>query len=150
MVCVEDQRKVVPEKRKFVERPLNVLEEETSKLADRVTAALVIYEEHMSDCCAKLKLISNDTKRICHITGAKWMHPCNVFAMEIDSSKEDEVWDWWKSTDGEADTKRRQIKTTDETWPKLDKSSCSKNLWCSQGGARTCRSATDSVHCRLW
>ena len=48
------------------------MEEKTSKLADRVTAVQVIYEEQMSDNHAKLKRIShmawaknqsNDTKK---------------------------------------------------------------------------------------
>ena len=73
MVCVEDQRKkIVLETPKMWERQLNGSEEKTSKLEDRVTAALVIYEEHMSDYHTRLKLIlhmawaknqSNDTKR---------------------------------------------------------------------------------------
>ena len=50
MVCVEDQRKkIVLEKQTFVEKHLNGLKEETSKLADTFTAALLIYEEHMRD-----------------------------------------------------------------------------------------------------
>ena len=61
MVCVEDQRKIVLEKQKFVERQLNGFEEETNKLADRVTAALVICEEHMSNYHEKLKLMSSKT-----------------------------------------------------------------------------------------
>ena len=72
MVCVEDQKKIVQETPKFGKRQLNGFEEETNKLADCVTAALVIYEEHMSDYHTKLILIlhmawaknqSNDTKR---------------------------------------------------------------------------------------
>ena len=56
-----------------------------------VTAALVINEEHMSDCNTTLKLcVLCPTKlgrrtsptilqeRICQITVARWMHPCNV------------------------------------------------------------------------
>ena len=44
---------------KFVEKQLSDLEEETSKLADRVTAALVIFEEHKRDHREKLKIMSN-------------------------------------------------------------------------------------------
>ena len=44
---------------RIVERKLHDLEEETSKLADRVTAALVIYVEHMKDHHERLKLVSN-------------------------------------------------------------------------------------------
>ena len=84
MVCAEDQKKIVLEKQKFVERQLNDLEEETSKLADRVTAALVNYEEHIRDH-ERLKLMSSKAwtknlikERICQVTGTKWMHPCNV------------------------------------------------------------------------
>ena len=83
MVCVEDQRKkIVLEKQKVVERQLNDMEEETSKLEDRVTAALVIYEEHMKDNHAtRLGRRTSPTilqERICQITGTRWMHPCNV------------------------------------------------------------------------
>ena len=72
------------EKRKNVERQLNDLEEETV----RVTAALAIYEEHMSDYHTRLKLQTNkawaknqskDTRgKNLLFTGARWMHPCNV------------------------------------------------------------------------
>ena len=109
MVCVEDQRKkIVLETPKIVERQLNGLEEKTSKLEDRVTAALVIYEEHMSDYQTKLKLIlhmawaknqSNDTKR--KNLPNHWhqvVAPLQRFGMEIDSLKEDEEWvekRWW-------------------------------------------------------
>ena len=82
------KKKIVLENHKFVERQLDDLEEETKKLADGVTAALVIYEEHMSDCRTRPKLIShmawaknqsNDTKRKNLLfTEAKWMHPYNV------------------------------------------------------------------------
>ena len=62
MVCVEDQRKkIVLEKQTFVEKQLNGLEEETSKLEDRVTAALVICDEHTSNYHEKLKLMSSKT-----------------------------------------------------------------------------------------
>ena len=59
-----------------------------TKWLDGVTAAFVNYEEHKRNHREKLKRIShmalsknqsNDTKkRICQITGATWMHPCNV------------------------------------------------------------------------
>ena len=49
------------EKQTFVEKQLNGLEEETSKLEDRVTAALVICEMHMSNNHEKLKLMSSKT-----------------------------------------------------------------------------------------
>ena len=87
---------------KIVERQLNGLEEKTSKLEDRVTAALVIYEEHMSDYQTRLKLIlhmawaknqSNDTKR--KNLPNHWhqvVAPLQRFGMEIDSLKEDEEW----------------------------------------------------------
>ena len=72
-------------------------------------------------------------ERICQITGARWMHPCSVLEwnkihwkrMKCGLERDDEVWDWWKSTDGETDTKRGQMKTTYETRPKSEKSSCS-------------------------
>ena len=72
MVCVEDQKKIVQKTPKIGERQLHDMEEKTNKLADRVTAALVIYEEHMSDYHTRLILIlhmawaknqSNDSKR---------------------------------------------------------------------------------------
>ena len=77
-------------------------------------------------------------ERICQITGARWMHPCNVLEwkqihwkkMRCGLGRDDEVWDWWKSTDGETDTKRRQMKTMDETRPKSDKLSCSMYQRC--------------------
>ena len=75
-------KKIVLEKQTFVEKQLNGLQEETSKLAERVTAALVICEEHMRDYHAtRLGRRTNPTilqERICQITGTKWMHPCNV------------------------------------------------------------------------
>ena len=84
MVCVRHQRKIVLEKPKNVERPLKDLEEETSKLADRVTAALVNYDKHMGDHHEKLEFMSNkawpknqsnDTKRrYLQMTGTMWMH----------------------------------------------------------------------------
>ena len=82
MVGVEDQKKTVLEKQTFVEKQLNGLKEETSKLADTFTAALVIYEEHMRDYHAtRLGRRTSPTilqERICQITGTRWMHPCNV------------------------------------------------------------------------
>ena len=75
MVCVEDQRKkIVLEKQKIGERQLHDMEEKTSKLEDRVTAALVICEEHMSNYHTLLELMSskawakNSRKEI-----AKWL-----------------------------------------------------------------------------
>ena len=60
MVCVEDQRKkIVLEKQNVVEVQLNDMEEKTSKLEDRVTAALVICEEHMSNYHTLLELMSS-------------------------------------------------------------------------------------------
>ena len=93
---------------KFVEKQLSDLEEETSKLADRVTAALVIFEEHKRDHREKLKLMSNkawaknqsnDTTRKnlpnhCREVDA----PLQCFGMEIESLIEDEWWfekRWW-------------------------------------------------------
>ena len=103
MVCVEDQRKkIVLETPKIGERQLNGLEEKTSKLEDRVTAALVIYEEHMSDYHTRLILIlhmawaknqSNDTQK--KNLPNHWGDvdaPLQCFGMEIDSLKEDEEW----------------------------------------------------------
>ena len=48
-------------KQKFVERQLNGFEEETNKLANRITAALVICDEHTSNYHEKLKLMSSKT-----------------------------------------------------------------------------------------
>ena len=48
-------------RKKFVEKQLNGFEEETNKLADRVTAALVICEEHMSNYHTLLELMSSKT-----------------------------------------------------------------------------------------
>ena len=78
-----------------MEKQLSDLEEETSKLADRVTAALVIFEEHKRDHREKLKLLSNkawaknqsnDTTRKnlpnhCREVDA----PLQCFGMEIES-----------------------------------------------------------------
>ena len=58
MVCVEDQRKKIVLLTPIIgERQLHDMEEKTNKLGDRVTAALVIYEEHMSDYHTRLILI---------------------------------------------------------------------------------------------
>ena len=88
---------------RIVERQLNELEEERSKVADRVTAALVIYEEHMSDYHTRLKLMSNMAwaKNWYNDTKGKnlpnhWGDvdaPLQCFGMEMDSLKEDEVWE---------------------------------------------------------
>ena len=59
MVSIQDPKKIVQEKQKSMERQLNDLEEATSKLAERVTAALVNYEEHIRDHHERLKLMSN-------------------------------------------------------------------------------------------
>ena len=85
------------------------MEEKTSKLEDRVTAALVIHEEHMSDCHAKLKRIShmawaknqsNDTKkkfakslgrRGC--TLAMFWNVFGITERRWAVEKKDEVWD---------------------------------------------------------
>ena len=78
------------------------MEETTSKLENRVTAALVIHEEHMSDYHTRLKLMSskawaknqsNDTSR--KNLPNHWHEvdaPLQRFGMEIDSLKEDEEW----------------------------------------------------------
>ena len=74
------------------------MEEKTSKLEDRVTAALVIHEEHMSDYHTRLKLIlhmawaknqSNDTQK--KNLPNHWHEvdaPLQRFGMEIDYLKE--------------------------------------------------------------
>ena len=137
MVCVEDPRKIV-------EKQLSDLEEETSKLEDRVTAALVICEEHMRDHHEKLKFMSNEAwaknlrreiaksleRRGCTLamfwngnrfTGRRWgVGWKEMMKCVIDG----------RSTDGETHTKRSQMKTTDETRPKSEKSSCSIYQWC--------------------
>ena len=92
MVCVEDPRKIV-------EKQLSDLEVETSKLADRVTAALVNYEQHMRDYHGRLKLMSNkaSAKNQSNDTTRKnlpnhWREvdaPFHCFGMEIDSLKGD-------------------------------------------------------------
>ena len=84
------------------------MEEKTSKLEDRVTAALVIYEEHMSDYHTRLILIlhmawaknqSNDTQK--KNLPNHWVDvdaPLQCFGMEIDSLQEDEECvekRWW-------------------------------------------------------
>ena len=119
-------------KTKNVEKQPNGLEEETSNLEDRVTAALVICEEHMSDYQTRPKLMSNKAWAKNQSNDAKrknlpnhcatWMHPCNVLEWKSihwknGLKRDDEVWDWWKSTEKETYTKRSQMKTTDETRP---------------------------------
>ena len=72
MVSVEDKKEGRAKNKNFVERQLNDMQEKTSKLEDRVTAALVIHEKYMSDCHRRLKRNShmawaknqsNDTKK---------------------------------------------------------------------------------------
>ena len=121
MVCVEDQKKkIVLETPKIGERQLHDMEEKTSKLEDRVTAALVICEEHMSDYHTRLKLIShmawaknqsNDTKR--KNLPNHCARPGCTLAMSWNGNRFTErrwgvgwkemmkLWDWWKSTDQE-------------------------------------------------
>ena len=79
-------------------RQLNDLEEETSKLAIRVTTALAIYEEYMSDYHTRLKLKSNKAwaKNQSNDTKGKnlpndWSErdaPLRSFGVEQDSLKE--------------------------------------------------------------
>ena len=74
--------------KKIEEKQLKRLEEETSKLAERVTVELVIYEEHMSDCHtltqAKIQQgldeepVQRYQRKEFAFHWAKWMHPCNV------------------------------------------------------------------------
>ena len=166
MVCVEDQRKkIVLEKLKVVERQLNDMVEETSKLEDRVTAALVICEEHMSNYHTLLELMSSKTwaknsrKEIAKSLGRSgctlaMFRSGNRFTerrWRVDYKKvDDEVWNWWKNTDGETNTKRSLMETTDETRPKSESRVVQFTNGAAQGGARTCPSATDSVHFRVW
>ena len=170
MVCVEDQRKkIVLETPIIGERQLNGLEEKTSKLEDRVTAALVIYEEHMSDYQKKLKLIlhmawaknqSNDTKR--KNLPNHWhqvVAPLQRFGMEIDSLKEDEEWvekRWWSVGLMEEHRKRNEHEKNangnngrDETvvwWVEL----VILHMVLLMCKKKNCRGATDSIHCRVW
>ena len=102
-VCVEDQRKIVEK-----------------QLSD---ATLVNYEEHMRDHHDRLKLMSNrawaknqsnDTKRNLPNDWSERDAPLQSFGVEQDSLKEDDgvmkhemmKWEWWRSTDGETNTKR--------------------------------------------
>ena len=88
---------------RIVERKLHDLEEERSKVADRVTAALVIYVEHVKDHHERLKHVSNKAwaKNQSNDTKGKnlpnhWSEvdaPLQRFGMEQDSLKEDEVWE---------------------------------------------------------
>ena len=88
---------------RIVERQLNELAEERSKVANRVNAVLVINEEHMSDYRTRLKLVSNMAwaKNWYNDTKGKnlpnhWGEvdaPLQRFGMEMDSLKEDEVWE---------------------------------------------------------
>ena len=88
MVCVEDERKKIElETTKMCGKDNSTAwKKKTNKLADRITAALVICEEHMSNyhdkaqayCPARLGRRTSPTilkRRICQITGTKWMHP---------------------------------------------------------------------------
>ena len=91
-------------------------------------------------CPTKLGRRTSQTRlkeRICQITEAKWMHPCNV--LEGDNihwtRMRSGLERWWsvglmEETDGKMDTKRGQMKNTDETRPKSEKSSCSIYQWC--------------------
>ena len=100
MVCVEDKKEGRAKNKKFVERPLNDMEEKTSKLADRVTAVLVIYEEQMSDYHARLKRVSHMAwaKNQSNVTKKTNLPnhqgdvdaPLQCFGMEIESLKEDD------------------------------------------------------------
>ena len=134
MVCVEDPRKIVPRK-KMRKRQLNDLEEETSKLADSHRGSRHQWRAHerlqynaQTVCPTRLGRRTNPTipkERSCRTTGARVMHPCKVLEWnKIHWKKKtawltrnDEVWEWSRSTDGETDTKRSQIKITDETRP---------------------------------
>ena len=125
----------------------NDVEEETSKLASRVTAALAIYEEHMSDYHTRLKLKSNkawaknqskDTRgNNLLFTGARWMHPCNV--LEWKQIHWNEVWDDGTTRMEKRTRREAKWKTTDETRPKSEKSSCSIYRWsCSRWWRSQC------------
>ena len=71
--------------------------------------------------------------------------------MKCGKERDDDVWEWWRSKDGETDTKRGQMKNYGR-----DKTESLRNRVvqftndAAQGGARICRCATDSVHCRVW
>ena len=141
MVCVEDQWKIVLEKmRKGNSMTWKRKQGKWQIESPRLSSS---GKEHMSDCCTRLKIISNkawaknqsnDTKGTNSLfTGARWMHPCNLLEwklidwkkMRCGLKRDDDAWDWWKSTDGEMDTKRSQMKTTDDSRPKSEKSSSS-------------------------
>ena len=147
--------KIVLEKTKLQERELNDLEEKTSKLASRVTAALVINEEHMSDYHTTLKLKSNkawaknqskDTRgKNLLFTGARWMHPCNVLEWKQIHWKNMTAWltrndEVYRRARMEKRTRREaKWKTTDKTRPKSEKSSCSIYRWsCSRWWRSQC------------
>ena len=103
---------------------------------------------------------SNDTKR--KILPNHWSEvdaPLQRFGMKQDSLKKDDavVWhDMMKcGIDGRAQMEKRTRK--EAKWkirPRQDRSLRNRVVQftngAAQGGARTCRSATDSVHCSLW
>ena len=169
MVCVEDQKKIVLEKQKVGERQLNTFEQETNKLADGVTAALVINEEHMSDYHTRLILIlhmawaknqSNDTKR--KNLPNHCARPGCTLAMSWNGNRFTER-RWgvgWKEMmkcgiDGRARIKKRTRK--EAKWKqrtRRDRSVMSRVGHFAHGPAhvqkKNCRGATDSIHCRVW
>ena len=59
MVSIQDPRKIVIEEQKFVESDSMIWRRKQANLAERVSGALVNYEEHRRDHHEKLKLVSN-------------------------------------------------------------------------------------------
>ena len=147
---------------RIVERQLHDLEEEASKLADRVTAALVIYVEHMKDHHERLKLMFNMAwaKNQYNDTKGKnlpnhWGEvdaPLQCFGMEQDSLKEDDgvvvgVMEEHGWRNGHEKRPKEKLRTRQDR--SLRNRVVQFTNGAAQGGARTCRSATDSVHCSL-
>ena len=121
MVCVEDPRKIVLEK--------------MTKLEDSHRGSRHQWRPHerlqnnaQALCPTRLGRRTNpmiQKERTCRTTGASGMHTCKVSEWNKTDQKKmtawltrnDEVWEWSKSTDGETDTKRSQMKIMDETRP---------------------------------
>ena len=164
-LCRRSKEKRGKKKQKFVERQLNDLEEETSKLADEATAALNNHkEQHMRDHHDRLKLMSNTAwAKNLWKECTRWLgrSGCSLAMFWSGNGFTERRWRVDKKNmmkcgiDGRARVEKRTRK--EAKWKlrtRQDRSLRSRVVQfangTAQGGPRTCRSAKNSLHCRVW
>ena len=169
MVCVEDQKKIVQEKKKQLEKdnstPSNKkqtnwqMESPRLSSSTKSTWATTIQGSYLFCTWPGRRISPTILKgRICQITARDLDAPLQCLGMEIDSLKEDEEWvekRWWSvglmEEHGSRNVHEKKLNENngrDETvvwWVELVILHMVLLMY-----RKNCRGATDSIHCRVW